>query len=495
VNPRPDGQNEGAQMQQAPLGTIVIFGASGDLAFRKLAPAIHSLTCAGQLHPDTQVLGVGRSDIANDAFRERIAEGVSRYARLKPGSRLCEMWPRFKERFSYFQMAIDRPDEYLLLAEKLRGSEQTDISRSLLFYVATPPDGVPSIIHGLQHAGLASPTKSTRIILEKPFGRDLESSRNLNEITHEAFEESQIYRIDHYLGKETVQNLLAFRFANAIFEPVWNRDYVDHVQVTVAESIGVEHRAGYYDASGAIRDIVQNHMLQLVALIAMDSPVSSAPDALRDAKMRVLKSIQPARPSQVRTGQYIGYRSESGVADNSQTPTFAALRLDVRNERWEGVPFYLRTGKRLPKKSTEITIQFRQMVSNLFGSGSLEPNRISLRIQPDEGARLRFQMKVPGAGMTVRSADLAFDYEADFGADALPDAYERLIVDALCGDPSLFIRCDEIERCWEIVEDVLELREPPQPYVPESWGPSRAQELFEDSGRQWLCACVEEGQA
>jgi len=495
VNPRPNGQEAGTQTHQAPPGTIVIFGASGDLTFRKLAPAIHSLACAGQLHPDTQVLGVGRRKLTSDSFRDRIGEGVARYARLKPHSGLCELWPQFEERFSYYQMRTDRPDEYSHLAERLREGAQANASRSLLFYVATPPEGVRVIISGLQRAGLASSTESARIILEKPFGRDLESSRNLNEITHDVFEESQIYRIDHYLGKETVQNLLAFRFANAIFEPVWNRDYVDHVQVTVAESIGVEHRAGYYDAAGAIRDIVQNHMLQLVALIAMDSPASSAPDALRDAKMRVLKSIQPAQPSQVRMGQYIGYRSESGVVDNSQTPTFAALRLDVRNERWRGVPFYLRTGKRLPKKSTEITIQFRQMVSNLFGSGSLEPNRISLRIQPDEGARLRFQMKVPGAGMTVRSADLAFDYEADFGADALPDAYERLIVDALCGDPSLFIRCDEIERCWEIVEDVLELREPPQPYVPESWGPSRAQELFEDSGRQWLCACVEEGQA
>ena len=482
-----------AGLHPAPPATIVIFGASGDLTQRKLVPAIHSLACAGHLNRSTHVLGVGRTDLENDAFRSRLFAGVQEYARLKSDQMLCDLWPDFESRFTYLRMSTDEPADYARLEQHLHASGVHDETEgNTLYYVATPPSAVPPIVCGLRETGPAPGDRGwRRIVFEKPFGEDLASARRLNELAHTAFDESQILRIDHYLGKETVQSILAFRFANAIFEPLWNRDYVDHLQITVAESIGVERRAGYYDRTGVLRDIVQNHLLQLAALVAMEPPGSATPKALRNEKLKVLDAVRPPRVEEARFGQYAGYRNEDGVEPDSTTPTYAAIRLQIENWRWHGVPFYLRAGKRMAKKTTEVTLQFRDVPHQLFPGAAPAPNRIALKIQPDEGVHLRFQTKRPGAGMETHPADMVFRYEDRFGDAALPDAYERLLLDALSGDPSLFIRADEIERSWEIVDPLLRAQVDPSPYPQGSWGPRGAVELLDGTGRRWLDECRE----
>jgi len=469
--------------------TIVIFGASGDLTQRKLVPALHSLACDDLLHPDTRVVGVARSQMADQDFRDRLYAGVERYGRLEPN--LCELWDEFATQVSYLAGDYAVPDTYRRLGETLAELDApANALGNRLFYLATPPELYPVIIEQLGQADLNRGHHGwTRIIIEKPFGHDLASAQQLNAQTHAVFREEQVYRIDHYLGKETVQNLMTFRFANAIFEPLWNRNYVDHVQITVVESVGVEHRAGYYDQAGVIRDMVQNHLLQLLTLTAMEPPSAFNAKALRDEKVKVLQSIRPIAPSDGVWGQYQGYRAEEGVAPDSYTPTYIALKLSVDNWRWQGVPFYLRSGKKLATKATEITLQFKGVPHLIFSENAgLTPNSLSLCIQPDEGIHLHFETKLPGAGMRTGPVDMDFHYGEHFGGQVLPEAYERLLLDALHGDASLFARSDEIELAWGLV-DPLAADVEPLFYAPDSWGPLAADALLAQDGREWLAGC------
>jgi glucose-6-phosphate 1-dehydrogenase len=483
---------------------VVIFGASGDLTRRKLVPALHALAVEDRLPPRLAVLGVARRPLSDEAFRRQMREAVAVHGRTDPPDE--PRWAAFAQRLFYHQLDFADAAGYADLAGRLAELDARLGTRGNgLFYLATPPSAYPGIVSNLGAAGLARGAGYRRVVIEKPFGRDLASARALNAVVGAAFAENQVYRIDHYLGKETVQNILVLRFANAIFEPVWNRAHVDHVQITVAESLGVEERGAYYEEAGALRDMIQNHLLQLICLVAMEPPATFDADHVRDEKTKVLQTVVPVRPDEVDRvavrGQYgpgmvlgqpgRGYREEPGVAPDSTTETFAALRLELGNWRWAGIPFYLRSGKRLPKRATEIAIQFRRPPHLLFGAHAtgLLPNALVLRIQPDEGIAIRFGAKLPVQDFRIRPVTMDFRYERAFGVTT-PEAYERLLLDALRGDATLFAREDWVEAAWAVLAPIQAAWEAgPAAKVPSyeagSWGPAEADELLEREGRRW----------
>ena len=474
--------------------TVVIFGASGDLTRRKLIPALYSLFKQGLLADEFSVIGIARSSFTDDQFRQQLL--ANRVDEAHNQTETDGGWSAFVERLHYLQGGYDDPQTFRRLNHQLTGLEaESQAGRHRLFYLSTPPQLYGLIAAQLGQADLA--TARSRIIVEKPFGQDLASAHSLNQQLHQVFTEDQIFRIDHYLGKETVQNLLVFRFANAIFEPLWNRNYLDHVQITVAEAVGLEGRAGYYDQSGVLRDMFQNHLLQLLSLTAMEPPVAFEATSLRDEKVKVLRAVRPLSPADISTNtvraQYRSYRDEAGVAKGSQTPTYAALKLYIDNWRWRGVPFYLRSGKNMKAKLTEINVQFKRIPHLMFPlppGQRMSPNLLSLCIQPDEGMHLQFETKIPGAGMRTRSVDMEFHYNEDFGYGSLPEAYERLLLDAVQGEATLFTRSDEIEAAWSIIDPIItgwsETNTPPLVfYEAGDWGPANADELLGRDGRRW----------
>jgi len=486
---------------------LVIFGASGDLTKRKLVPALWSLFQGRVLPEPFVVIGVARREMSHEDFRRRMCMAVSEFARVQPPA--AHVWERFASSFYYCPGDPADPALYQRLAALLRQLEtDSETGGNRLFYCSTPPSLYPAIVTRMGASGLHRETKGwARIIIEKPFGRDLASARELNRIVSQVFAEDQVYRIDHYLGKETVQNLLVFRFANGIFEPLWNRNHVNNVQITVAESLGVEGRGAYYEEAGALRDMIQNHILQLLCLVAMEPPVSFDADPVRDEKTKVLRAIRAIPPDKVDEaavrGQYgpgflearrvPGYRDEKGVAPDSTTETFAAFKLFVDNWRWAGVPFYLRTGKRLPKRASEIAIQFWGTPHLLFRrpdpSDRLEPNLLVVRIQPDEGIALTFGAKLPGPEINIRQVTMDFRYGASFGGEP-PEAYERLLLDAIHGDATLYARGDWVDLAWQVLTPVLEAwGAGPAPKFPNheagTWGPAEADAFIERDGRQW----------
>jgi glucose-6-phosphate 1-dehydrogenase len=475
--------------------TIVIFGASGDLAQRKLIPALFSLYRKHRLPSNLKIRGFSRSKWDNEDYRQKMRVAIDKFGDAPMSS---HAWGDFSERLSYLPGNFTDPEDMNRLASNLPEPERANV----LFYLATPPQFYSEIVALLYEEGLLEEKVGwRRVVLEKPFGTDLESSHALNRALHKVLDERQIYRIDHYLGKETVQNILTFRFANLMYEPIWNRNCIDHVQITVAEEVGLEGRAAYYDGVGVLRDMFQNHLLQLLSLVAMEPPASPQAEDLREEKVKVHRAIRPTRPEEVGKfavrGQYLGYEDEPGVRTASRTETYAAVKLFVDNERWQGVPFYLRSGKKLKEKCTEIAIQFKNPPLTMFPAqpGELTmPNLLALCLQPDEGIHQRFEVKVPDTANERRSVDMEFHYRDAFGPAAIPEAYERLILDALNGDMSLFTRGDRAELAWELLDPILQAWQesggpPIYPYEPGCWGPPEADAFLARDGREWLKGC------
>ena len=495
--------------QATPPTVIVIFGASGDLTARKLAPAIFNLSKDGLLPSFCHLIGYGRSEMTDDAFRRYLKKSLESHSRRKIEE---ENWNSLSANISFNAGPYDNLESFEKLEEKISVIEKAIGSPAqCLFYVSTPPGVFMPILENLGASGLAKrhqgQNTASKVIIEKPFGRDLTSAHELNEVINRRFDESQVFRIDHYLGKETVQSLLVQRFANAIFEPVWNKHYVSSVQITVSEDLGVGSRGGYYDKSGAMRDMIQNHVMQLLALTAMEPPSSLDPEAIRDEKVKALKALKPLAlerddPEVVR-GVYTeglvgskrvnGYLEEVGIPEDSFTETYTALRLSLDNWRWKGVPFYIRSGKRLAMKASEIVVQFGRPPAILFGEGkrfNVAPNLLVIRIQPNEGVTLYLNSKTPGLETKLQPIKLAFGYETTFGSNT-PEAYERLILDALNGDGTLFIRGDEAETSWGLLSPVLEYwssqgKRGLESYSAGTWGPLAADKLLLTSGHEWI---------
>jgi glucose-6-phosphate 1-dehydrogenase len=477
--------------------TLVIFGASGDLTSRKLIPALYSLFAKGRLPKGTRIVGVARTKFTKEAWREELSTTTQKFAGKEFDA---AKWQAFAGNVFYHPGDIDKLEDFKSLAktlEEIEGNQPT----TRLYYLATAPMLYAMAITHLGAAGLADESRGVRrVVVEKPFGTDLKSAQELNRATHEVFAEKQVYRIDHYLGKETVQNILVFRFANSIFEPLWNRRYIDHVQITVAEEVDVGRRAGYYDHSGVLRDMFQNHLLQLAMIIAMEAPSRYSSEFVRDEKLKVLRAIKPLSGADFAhntiRAQYDGYREAEGVAPDSQTATFAALKLHIDNWRWQGVPFYLRSGKAMSCRTSQIVIQFRPPPIMMFNESSRtqhEPNKLIIQIQPDEGIQMHFQTKVPDAGMTLSTANLDFRFAREF-TGTMPDSYQRLLLDAMNGDASLFSRSDEVETAWGIIDPIHAAWQSPaapplETYPKGQWGPESSEEWMHAQGRQWFDVC------
>ncbi len=505
MKPNGSGKSEAPKAQPC---AIVIFGATGDLTQRKLVPAIYNLMREGLLGENTSVIGFARRPKTDDEFRKEMLEGVNKYSRSKPAD--PAVWEKVAKNLFYHQSTFEDAAGYESLAKRLTELDQKNgLGGKRLYYLSTSPTEFGPIIDRMGDAGLGNidPFRSgawRRVIIEKPFGRDLATARDLNTHISRVFDEKQVYRIDHYLGKQTVQNLLVFRFANGIFEPLWNRRYIDHVQITVGEAIGVENRGGYFETAGTMRDMLQNHLMQLLTLVGMEPPVGLDADAIRDEKVKVLRAVRQFTPEDVATktvrAQYtegtvngqktLGYRAEKGVSPQSQTETFAALELYIDNWRWQGVPFYLRSGKRMAKQGTEIVIHFKSAPGVLFNADSrcVANNVLILRVQPHEGISLVINAKTPGTVTRIAPAQMAFDYDVAFGSYS-PEAYERLLLDAILGDSTLFIRRDEVEGAWTIIDKIehvwAEGTPPLSFYAPATWGPAEATKMLEKEGRSW----------
>lgn len=478
---------------RAAPATIVVLGGTGDLMHRKLLPALFRLSEQGLLHERTQIVAAARSADQNDqGFRAWAREALKNAGHdAARSNRWCA------ECVHYQTVGGGRPEDYRALAARLEALEESaGLAANRVLYLALPPQAFPGTIAGLSAAGLNRSAGWTRLVIEKPFGRDLASARELNGLVHQYFEESQVYRIDHYLGKETVQNLLVFRFANPIFETLWNRDRVESVQVTVAEQVGIEGRAGYYEQAGALRDMIQNHLTQLLTLVAMEVPSAFEADAIRNEKVKVLRALAPIVPERVAWGQYVaglidgqavsGYRQEPGVSPDSETETFVAMRLEISNWRWHGVPFYLRAGKRLARRMTQIVVTFRRppvSVFRTYGIDSIHRNVLVITIQPDEGFALGFEVKAPGQAVALQTQRLEFRYAEAFSP--LPDAYETLLMDVLNGDQTLFVRADEVEAAWSFYAPVLDQRPALEFYAAGTWGPPASARLLQQDGQRW----------
>jgi glucose-6-phosphate 1-dehydrogenase len=502
TNPLREGLSARALPQPC---SIVIFGATGDLTHRKLIPALYNLAADGELPPGTTVIGFARRPKTDDEFRSELEETTKKFSRQKVRD---EVWKTFAAALFYHQSDFENESGYQSLAKRL---DEIDSERSTrgnrLFYFAAGPEQFEPILKNLKAAGLSKAKDDgwARVIIEKPFGRDLASARELNRVVANSFSEDQTYRIDHFLGKETAQNILVLRFANAIFEPIWNSRYIDHMQIAAAETLGVEARGGYYETAGALRDMVQNHMLQLLCLVAMEAPTDLRADSIRDEKVKVVRSLRRYDSGEVAKfvvrGQYgkgaingedvPAYREEERVDSKSQTETYVALRMLIDNWRWSEVPIYVRVGKRLPKSATEISVHFKKAPMVLFNRDStvLDQNVLVIRIQPDEGISLRMMAKIPGSSLRIEPVKMDFHYGTSFGKPS-PEAYERLLLDAMSGDATLFARRDEVEEAWSFIDTVengwAEKNAEPLSFYPAgSWGPEEAEELLARDGRNW----------